>query len=179
MTTPTHHRSPRRILTGAMFALAVVAAAGAAGAEANRPPVFGYLEKAELVPHGFPMNAKLDTGADNSSVNAEIVNRYERDGKPWIAFNIQSADGTELHLKRPVIRVAKVKRHSGKAQQRPVVMLSICLGSLTREVQVNLVDRSKLTYNLLIGRSFMAGLLLVDPARKFTTAPNCAKETGQ
>ena len=145
-------------------------------ADRNDLPVFGYLEKVLIEPQAFPMQAKLDTGADNSSLNANIIERFERDGKPWIAFVVESIDGRELRLEKPVIRTARIKSHLGKAQSRPVVEIGFCIGGISRSVPVSLVDRTKFKYNLLIGRSFAAGHMLIDPSKKFTTAPNCAKD---
>ena len=152
---------------------------GRAAAGDGHPPMFGYLEDALLLPQGFPIKAKLDTGADNSSVNAEVVRRFERDGKQWLVFVVESIDGRKLELERQVLRTARIKRHDGKAQRRPVVLLTICIGNIAEDVPVNLVDRTKYTYNLLIGRSFMAKRVVVDPGRQFTTKPNCGKERTQ
>ncbi len=142
-------------------------------AGSNDLPVFGYLENALIQPQAFPIRAKLDTGADNSSAHATMFERFERDGKPWIAFTVESIDGRELRMEKPVVRTARIKRHSGKPQLRSVVSMRVCVGNISREVQVNLVDRSKLKYNLLVGRSFMSGHLLVDPSKQFTSEPHC------
>lgn len=93
-------------------ALALALAPATAAAE-GQLPVFGYLEDALLMPQGFPIKAKLDTGADNSSVNARVVRDFERDGKKWIAFVIESLDGRQLELERPILRTARIKRHEG------------------------------------------------------------------
>jgi hypothetical protein len=47
------------------------------------------------------------------------------------------------------------------------------LGDFYREAEVNLVDRSGFNYQMLIGRSFLAGNLIVDPSIKYTTKPIC------
>ena len=146
---------------------------GAASGSKESPQVFGYLENAMIMPAGFLLKAKLDTGADHSSVHAKIVERFKKNGEPWITFDVESIDGREVRLSEPVFRTASVKRLVGKPQKRPVVMLTICVGKIKRRVEVNLMDRTKLKYNLLIGRSFMSGYMAVDPAKRFTKKPSC------
>ena len=145
----------------------------AASGTKESPQVFGYLENAMIMPAGLLLKAKLDTGADHSSVHAKIVERFTKDGQSWITFDVESVDGREVRLSEPVFRTASVKRLVGKPQKRPVVMLTICVGKINRRVEVNLMDRTKLKYNLLIGRSFMSGYMAVDPAKRFTKKPNC------
>ena len=53
--------------------------------------------------------------------------------------------------------------------------LGVCVGDLYREVQVNVVNRSRFIYPMLIGRMFMKKQLLVDPALRYTVAPKCAQ----
>ena len=142
-------------------------------ASEGRLPIFGYLETAKILPQSSPIKAKLDTGADHSSIHAADIAHSKRNGTLWVRFVIKSDDGRTLKLDRQVIRTAHIKRPGGKAQARPVVMMAICIGNLSHEVQVNLVDRSVLNYDLLIGRSFMSGHLLVDPSQQFTTEPTC------
>ena len=52
-------------------------------------------------------------------------------------------------------------------------MLGICLGTIYKEVEVNLVDRSHFNYQLLIGRNFLIDSFLVDPSLTFSTKPKC------
>jgi hypothetical protein len=42
-----------------------------------------------------------------------------------------------------------------------------------KEVEVNLEDRSKFNYQLLIGRSYLKNSFLVDASATFTLKPNC------
>ena len=51
--------------------------------------------------------------------------------------------------------------------------LGICLGNVYKEVEVNLEDRSKFNYQLLIGRSYLKNSFLVDASATFTLKPNC------
>ena len=80
-------------------------------------------------------------------------------------------------VERRLVRTARIKRHRGMRQQRPVVRMGICVGNYYREAEVNLVDRSNFKYPLLIGRSFMGDRLLIDPSTQFTLEPGCGGAT--
>ena len=71
------------------------------------------------------------------------------------------------------VRTARIKTLDGESLRRPTVMFGICLGSIYREVEVNLAERKGFKFNMLIGRSFMERRLTVDPARTYLTQPSC------
>jgi hypothetical protein len=82
--------------------------------------------------------------------------------------------GQRLRIERPVERMMEIKKASGEAQDRPVVLLKVCLGGIERLTMVNLVDRTRLSTPMLLGRSYLEGHFAVDSARTHTTAPDCA-----
>jgi hypothetical protein len=69
--------------------------------------------------------------------------------------------------------MATIKQHDAESVTRPVIRLGICLGTVYKEVEVNLEDRSKFNYQLLIGRSYLKNSFLVDASATFTLKPNC------
>lgn len=135
--------------------------------------VVGLIENVRVEPGGLIFKAKLDTGADHSSVNAQSIHRFKRKGERWVRFQLVTSDGNAVSLERELVRSTSIKESAGKQLRRPVVMLTLCLGNISREVQVNLVDRSRFNYKMLIGRSFMRDAFLVDPSTKFTVEPQC------
>jgi hypothetical protein len=56
-------------------------------------------------------------------------------------------------------------------------MMGLCVGTVYRETQVNLIDRKNFNYQMLIGRRFMEGKVVVDPGRTFIAKPRCDKPT--
>ena len=145
---------------------------GAAVADDGKLRV-GWIEKVRIMPSGLSLEAKLDTGADNSSLNATGIRMIKRRGRRWVAFQLTNKAGVTVELERPIIRTTRIKSHAGKRLGRPVIALGIYLGSVFREVEVNLSERKKFNFNMLIGRSFLEGRVLVDSARKYTTEPSC------
>jgi len=70
-------------------------------------------------------------------------------------------------------RITRIRRHGGEIEERPVVILGICLGNVYLETEVNLVDRSGLEFPMLIGRAFMSSHVVVDPSRSFALELKC------
>jgi hypothetical protein len=145
---------------------------------AHAKEMIGLVENVLIQPGGLVIDAKIDTGADNSSIDASDMVRFKRRGESWVRFRVVKHDGTSETLERELVRVARVKRPSGKSQRRPVVMLGLCLGATYREVEVTLVDRSRFRYRMIVGRSFLGNDFLVDPSKKNTTQPACSKRKG-
>jgi hypothetical protein len=141
--------------------------------------VVGWLEKVSIYPGNLVIHAKLDTGAKNSSLNASHITEFTRNGEQWVRFNVTSRYGKTVTFERKVKRVAKIKRHGARPQIRFAIRLGICLGSSYEEAEVNLVNRSDFNYQMLIGRSFLKGNVIIDPSLKFTTKPNCKVVSGQ
>ncbi|MDQ1240350.1 MAG: hypothetical protein QG577_2536 [Thermodesulfobacteriota bacterium] len=136
----------------------------------------GWIEKAIIVPSNMVLDAKLDTGADTSSINAVDINKFDRDGETWVRFTVVDKTGKKVTLERKLLGVAEIKRHQGPPQKRLVVSLGICIGGHYAETDVNLVDRNRFKYPLLIGRRFMAGRLVPDPSVEYSAEPSCKEQ---
>lgn len=144
-------------------------------AEAQTRRTMGWVEKVKIFPEDVLLQAKLDTGAENSSLDAENIEEFEKDGKKWVRFELINRFGKTVVFEKKVVSVAKIKTPRGKAIHRPVVRFGLCLGDQYMEAEVNLQNRDGYDYQMLIGRSFLAGNIIVDPAIMYTAEPNCTK----
>ena len=154
------------------LALSLCLCAGPAAARG----VHGWVEFVQLRLGEQPLTlkAKLDTGAKSSSLDATDITPFERDGEPWVRFRVNRSGLQQAPLiEQPVVRYVLIKRHSGPNDRRPVIHLPLCLGDELRTVEVNLTDRGRFIYPLLLGRKALAGLAVVDPARTFMREPRC------
>jgi hypothetical protein len=142
-------------------------------ASAAPKTIVGWIEKVRIYPGAPLIRAKLDTGAKHCSLNAPNITEFQRNGETWVRFSITSKSGEKVTLEQKVHRIASIKRHGSIVERRFAIRLGICLSTLYKEVEVNLVDRSDFLYPLLIGRNFMSGDLIVDSSTKFTTQPSC------
>ena len=142
-------------------------------ARASEKQMVGWFEKARLFPGGYEISAKIDTGADHSSLNVSELTLFHHQGNEWVRFTVIDDHGKQHNLERKLLRLARIKRHLGPRQERPAVLLGICVGSQYREAQVNLVDRGKFKFPLLLGRSFLSDAFIVDPSKSYALEPDC------
>ena len=142
-------------------------------AAANDKAIIGWIEPVTILPGAILLRAKIDTGADHSSLNAIQLKEFRRDGENWVHFQVVDENGNSHQLEKPVLRYTKIKRRGIEAQQRPVISLNICLHGRLREVDVNLANRETYNYKILIGRSYLQGLFIVDSETTNTTSPDC------
>jgi hypothetical protein len=139
----------------------------------------GWVEKVAIKPPGMLIHAKLDTGADYSSLSASDIEEFKKDGKDWVRFWIDNRYGEKKQIEAEVRRIALIKRHAAKPHKRVVVRLGLCVGRHFMEADVNLVDRRNFDFQMLVGRNFLAGNLLVDPANTYTLEPGCKEIAGE
>ena len=135
--------------------------------------IVGWVEKVWLGNENIVARAKIDSGARHSSLHCECKSRINEKGQRVIDLEFKNFRGKSLKLTTRVVRQATIKRHNGRVQLRDVIKLPICLGSVRKEVEVNLIDRSGLNYQLLIGRSFLKKGFLIDPGKTFINKPKC------
>ncbi|MGH7255304.1 MAG: ATP-dependent zinc protease family protein [Nitrospirales bacterium] len=162
-----------RLVWGLSLAWALAGLTPASASAGPEKLTAGWIERVHLFPGLLPIVAKLDTGAAHSSLHVPHVEEFERDGESWVRFDVVTRDGQQASFERKVRRTALIKRKRAESQERPVVTLGICLGSVYREVQVNLVDRHRFRHDMLIGRSFLKNEIVVDPSIKYTVQPDC------
>lgn len=159
------------------FTMFLMALAGNLAAETSDLQILGWVEKAFLADTGMELKAKLDTGAETSSIDARIIKRFRKSGKRWVRFAVTDHDsGEEFVLVRERVRTVGVVQHDGSNQVRPVVMLRICVAGQWLDTQVSLIDRSEFIYPLLLGRSALASIALVDPGSTFLGQSGCKTE---
>ena len=140
----------------------------------NDKEIFGYVEDIKVMELGWVMEAKLDTGATTSSIDAREIEPFEKDDDDWVRFKVVDRDtGTEAWLERPVERTVGIKRHGRDAETRYVVNLTYCVDNMAIEEEVTLTSRKGFNYPVLVGRNHMAGRIIVDPEERFTDDPDC------
>ena len=77
----------------------------------------GWREWVQLSDIGVPwIKAKLDTGAQTSSLNAHDAVVFERDGIDWVRFTVrpwQRSREDQTVVERPVHDIRKIRSSSG------------------------------------------------------------------
>ena len=141
----------------------------------RRLEIVGWVENAVLVGPGINLKAKLDTGAETSSLDAVVIKKFRQHGKRWIRFRISDRQsGKEYILVRERVRTTGVIQHDGRVQIRPVVLMTLCIANRLLATEVSLIDRSEFNYPLLLGRNTLKSFALVDPDNTFLNDPDCS-----
>ncbi|MDV6348312.1 RimK/LysX family protein [Nitrosomonas sp. Is35] len=143
--------------------------------------VLGGIEIVHLDPPGLEFSARIDTGAQTSSLNALDIVEFERDGKPFVKFNlIHPQTGEKIELTRRLRRYARVKELGNReSQRRPVVRMRVILADIDEQINFTLENRSRFKHQVLIGRNLLQDLAIVDVSKKPApvTADNPAAAT--
>ena len=147
------------------------------GHAADGQTVLGWIEEGLILPEGTAVKMKFDTGALTSSMDARDMERFEKDGKPWVRFNIEVKDIDThqfkvIRFERAVVEFVKVRGAAG-IDHRTVVTMSVCIGTERYEGPFTLRDRTKMLYPILLGRRAIEHIGLVDVTRTFTVEPSC------
>ena len=114
--------------------------------------------------------ARIDSGAATSSINAVDIERFERDGKKWVRFNLtHNKDGKAQMIEAKIVRIAKITQSSkpGVETERPVVKLHIRMGDISTYSEFSLTNRLHMEYPVLIGRTFLQDIAVVDVSTSF------------
>ena len=133
--------------------------------------IIGETARIRVKEADFDYIARIDTGARMTSIHAVDLLIEDASDKPQenigktVTFVTRNNQGLRKILSGKIVDVATVKNAQGR-EQRYEVELTLQWHGKTKQVRVNLRDRSKMTYKLLIGRNWLAGDYLVDVARK-------------
>ena len=163
--------SLKRITLNQWRYICAVACLGALNmpAVAGATETVGWIESVTIFPAARVLDAKLDTGADTSSVDARGITVLQKNGEDWVQFKIGPDASVEQHK---VERWVKI-RGAGGREQRPVVRLSLCIGSKIYDEEFTLRDRSNMNYPVLLGRSTLAHLPPIDVKKQYTLQAHC------
>ncbi|MDR4509178.1 MAG: RimK/LysX family protein [Candidatus Brocadiaceae bacterium] len=146
---------------------------------AKSKEVIGKAERILIYPGNIVLKAKIDTGAKICSINAPEFTLFERNEENWVRFELVNGKGEKVNIEERIIRTALLKRLNGlPSEKRPVIKLGICIGDTYKEVEVNLANRSRFMYQMLIGRNFLENDFLVDISEKYSKEPKCKSISG-
>lgn len=157
------------LLTGSLAASAATAQPTATA----QPVVAGWIERITLPEKGLVFEAKLDTGADSSSLNGHKIERFRRAGGSFVRFEMSDDTGKSIAVEAPVVRRVRIKRSGSDDDSRAVVRLKVCVGGMIAEGDFTVADRGELSYQVLIGRNLLAGRILVDSSQQRVVSDRC------
>ncbi len=128
----------------------------------NRMQIIGEIEPIYFAPMKTPISARIDTGAEQSALDADNIKYFERDGEKWISFDIINREtGEKQNFKKKIIRHTNIKRIH-VTERRPVVEMNVKFGNESFKANFSLAKRDKFEYQALIGRNILTGRAIVD-----------------
>ena len=138
--------------------------------------ILGQYEWLHLPAQQLVLPARIDSGANTSSLHALNLQEFERDGKSWVRFETQyQPENTSAEKKQPaykavieapLVRKVNVTQASG-SETRPVISLPIQLGTLTQTIEFTLTDRGNLVFPILLGRRFFMDIAVIDVSKAY------------
>lgn len=145
--------------------------------EAPAPPIpevgtdkllVGSVERIRITPPGIEVRARIDTGANSSSLSATDLVYFERDGDDWVRFNLIISEQESYPVEREVRRFVRVFQQSdAQGARRPVVRLRVELGNIRGLYEFNLSDRRHLEHPIILGRNLLVDLVVVDVSEEY------------
>ena len=145
---------------------------GGAG-DQDAPVAVGWREWIAFPELGLPhVKAKMDTGARTSALHAFELEPFDRDGREWVRFAIHPLQRrTDLVVWREteVADVRAVSDSGGHKEQRYVIHTDLVLGGKRWPIECTLTNRDTMLFRVLLGRTALAGRILVDPENSYLT----------
>ncbi len=132
--------------------------------------IIGQTEMIVVVETGLAFKARIDTGAKHTSIHATDISveggsevMAENIGKE-ITFKTSNEKNESRYIKTAIKEVSRVRSSQGR-EFRYVVELKLSWKDVSKKVKVNLRNREKMTYKLLIGRNWLENDFIVDVER--------------
>ena len=117
------------------------------------------------------LRAKVDTGAKSSALHVENIEELPRDRVRFDVVLHREKRDRRVHVTTRVSRRGRVRSSTGHYETRIFVKVPLHVGPVVREVEVSLVDRERMIFRMLLGRTALAGPFLIDPDRSHVLEP--------
>ena len=138
--------------------------------ELGNKAVIGAIEWLYMDPPGQHYRARVDSGAETSSLSASEVVEFERDSDDWVRFDFRhDPEDDPINFELPIKRTVLIRQAPfAEPERRVVIELDIRLGQELQTTEFTLTDRSRMTYPILLGRAFLMDLYIVDVSQSYT-----------
>ena len=132
--------------------------------------VLGWREWVALPDLGIArVRAKVDTGARSSALHVDAHWRFTEGGAPWVGFRLHAGRrrAHAVEASAPVHDEREVVDSGGHRSRRLFLRTTLRLAGHERRIELNLCDRRGMLFPMLLGRTAMARVFTIDPARSF------------
>lgn len=133
--------------------------------------VVGSVEWCRFQKLGVPaVKARVDSGAKTSTIQANRIKTFIKDGQEWVKFEInpiQDNRSIVISCEERVTGRKLIKNTSGISEERLVFQTSMKLGEQIFNVDLTLANRDSMEFRMLLGRDAFKDKFLVDVSREF------------
>lgn len=138
----------------------------------ERPILIGWNEYVDIPDWGIKrLRAKVDTGARSSALHVENIEELPRGRVRFDVVLHRKKRDRRVSVTTRIVRRGRVRSSTGHYEQRIFVKAPLRIGPVERDVEVSLVDRERMIFRMLLGRTALAGPFLIDPGRKHVLKP--------
>jgi hypothetical protein len=133
--------------------------------------IIGWREIIALPKLGISqIKAKIDTGARSSALHTFHVEKFQRQGKQMLRFQVhpyQRDSKRTVTTEAELLEYRQVTNSGGHAQLRPVILTEVELGGQKWEIELTLTNRDVMGFRMLLGRQAIRHHFLVDPGKSY------------
>ena len=120
--------------------------------------------------------AKIDTGANLATIDADDIKFVTRKDVKYIKFTVKKRNNTVRKTSAPLAGFKRIRSSNGDVERRPYIKTGILMDGITKNIELTLTDRGPMDYTMLIGRKALGRRWIVNPSISFMTKPNGNKK---
>lgn len=135
--------------------------------------IIGWREWVGLPELGLnSIKAKVDTGARTSTLHAFELDTFSENGVDRVNFKIhpvQKDSEKVVNCVADIVDERFVTDSGGHKEQRLIISTLLTIGRWSWPIEMTLTSRDNMMFRMLLGRTAIKGIAMVDPIRSYTT----------
>ena len=126
--------------------------------------IIGRVDKVDLPLFNLvDIEAKIDTGANRSSIHCSKIELLDNQGTSELSFHIplDNSKGDNIFQTRDFFK-KKIRSSNGLSEERYIIKTTIILFGQKINASFSLTDRAEMNYPILLGRKLLESRFIVD-----------------
>ncbi len=125
------------------------------------------------------IKARIDSGAQTSSIQASKVKVFYKDLEEWVRFEVNPLKENRsigIKCEAKIFDRRNVKSSTGISEERLVIKSNVSIGEGNFEIELTLANRDSMEFKMLLGREALNNRYLVNSSDKFLQSPLSVEE---
>ncbi len=140
----------------------------------DQKQIIGWKEWISLPDLNIPaIKAKIDTGARTSALHVFKLDRFSKNGKDMVNFQIhplQRREDVIVTCESEIVDMRVVKDSGGHEEERFFIKTPVLFKEEQWDIEISLTSRENMLFRMLLGRTALVrGQLCVDSSLTYTT----------